>query len=95
MNEFSYEWLRVLKHKCDKRVILKNGIDDFNDITNDCNLKVDYLGLQFKLNNQICILVSKAVIFFNKYENFRVNQMTSNIYYDFEYLGKLNFKSKV
>ena len=36
LNEFSYEWLRVLKYKCEKRVILRNGVDDFNDINNDC-----------------------------------------------------------
>lgn len=31
---------------------------------------------------------NKTVVLFNNYENFTVNQMTANIYYDFEYNGK-------
>ncbi|RNA43275.1 Dynein heavy cytoplasmic [Brachionus plicatilis] len=56
LNQFSYEWLRMLKYTFEKRVILKN-----NDETDP------------------------SVILYNKYENVQVNQLTSNIIYDFEF----------
>ncbi|CAF0731757.1 unnamed protein product, partial [Brachionus calyciflorus] len=59
LHQFSYEWLRIMKYKYEKRVILKNSEE------------LDPMEI--------------SVIMYNKYENVHVNQMTSNIIYDFEF----------
>lgn len=86
LNEFSFEWLAVLKHKYDKKVVLKN-----KDIVNESskNLKFFYQQNHIKTDSFVLIKgISKTVVMQNQYENFNVSQMNCNIAYDFEYLGK-------
>ena len=71
LNEFSYEWLRVLKYN----YLRKNT--QFNESMDD------KASLRSRSNKSS----HKTISMHNQYEQFQVNQMVFSIDYDFEYLG--------